>query len=125
MHKVEASTYDAGGRDIPGGLVVQPEQELVSPHHRAALRAPMRRRQYLVALLCCFVAAAHTDLVLGKKLKGMHAQQKHSLYCIIAAYGSGHHSTPPGQIETLISLQFCHASMACSRHACANMQDMQ
>ena len=103
---------------------MQPEQEQVSPHHRAALRA-MRRRQYLVALLCCFIAAAHTDLVLGKKLKGMHAQQKHSLYCIIAAHGTGHHSSPPGQVETLVSLQFCHTSMACSKHACANMQDMQ
>ena len=104
---------------------MQPEQERVSPHHRAALRAPMRRRQYLVALLCCFIAAAHTDLVLGKKLKGMHAQQKHSLYCISAAYGTGHHSSPPAKLKHSFSLQFCHASMACSKHACANMQDMQ
>ena len=90
----------------------------MSPHHRAALRASMRRQQYLVALLCCFIAAAHTDLVLGKKLKGMHAQQKHSLYCIISAYGAGHHNSPPGQIETHAYFpQFCHASMACSKHA--------
>ena len=45
---------------------------------KAALGAPMRQRQCLVALLCCIIAAAHTDLVLGKKLKGAHAHQKQS-----------------------------------------------
>ena len=95
---------------------MQPEQELVCPHHRAALRAPMRRRQYLVALLCCFIAAAHTDLVLGKKLKGAHAQQKQPHYYIIAAYGTGHHSSPPGQIEIRIFFQPCDASLASYKH---------